>query len=442
MPTPATPAALDGMVDQPSPPTATAPPESSHTAFRRFLLIALTAIGPISFQIFLPSLPAIQTHFGVSTGTAQLALSLSMLGIAVATLAYGSLSDRFGRRPVMLAGMAVLLGGSLVCALASSIEMLIVGRIVQAAGGAAGMVVTRAIVLDLYGREGASRVMAELMAAMMVAPMLATPLGGLVNDYLGWRVNFLTIALAAAGTLALVVFGLGETRRPSADARPESLLKGYRRLFASATFDGFACQGAFAMAAFITFMTAAPTYLTGSLGISATAVGFNFVAVSAGFMAGSLLASRMPKASRPERPGASRQRPRLHGGCGRARSGPRGLLDNVGADRSGDAARLRERHQHAERAGRRNRRRAGFVGHGVWAERLSRNPGRGGGDPDRRRAPERDALPYRPHDGRRVRTRVGGGRVRLAARGRPHFVYWTEPTRGALSCHKGERQKL
>ena len=267
-----------------------------HPAAPRWLLVLLTAIGPASFQIFLPSLPSIQAGFGVSTGTAQLALSLSMLGIAVATLAYGSLADRFGRRPVLIAGMGLLLGGSLACAAAPSIEALIAGRIVQAAGGAAGMVVTRAIVLDVYGRERAGRVMAGLLAAMMIAPMLATPLGGLLDDAVGWRANFLVIAAAALGTLALVLARLPETRCTTCALVSEGFLGDARRLLASRCFEGFALQGAFAMAAFVAFTTAAPYALTGSGGLSATEVGLAFVLVSAGFAAGSLVATRLPDA--------------------------------------------------------------------------------------------------------------------------------------------------
>ena len=276
------------------PPLTAAVPE--HPAAPRWLLVLLTAIGPASFQIFLPSLPSIQAGFGVSTGTAQLALSLSMLGIAVATLAYGSLADRFGRRPVLLAGMGMLLGGSLACAAAPSIEALIAGRIVQAAGGASGMVVTRAIVLDVYGRERAGRVMAGLLAAMMIAPMLATPLGGVLDDAVGWRANFLVIAAAALATWSLVFLRLPETRCTTCSLVSAGLVADYRRLLASRCFDGFALQGAFAMAAFVAFTTAAPYALAGSGGMSATEVGLAFVLVSAGFAAGSVLAMRLPDA--------------------------------------------------------------------------------------------------------------------------------------------------
>lgn len=264
------------------------------------LLVALTAVGPVSFQIFLPSLPSIQEGFGVSPGTAQLALSLSMAGIAAATLAYGWLADRFGRRPALLVGMGIMLAGSLVCAAAPGIGWLIAGRIVQAAGGASGMVVSRAIVLDLYGRDGAGKVMARLIAAMVVAPMLATPLGGLLNDAAGWRANFLTVAAAALAMLLAVHRLLPETR-PDLRSEPDKRcgqtgpLGDYRALLRSPEFDAFAFQGAFAMAAFIAFATAAPYFITGTLGLSATAYGLCFVLVSLGFMAGSLLTTRLPE---------------------------------------------------------------------------------------------------------------------------------------------------
>ena len=287
---------LHGAHVGPAPAPAATPVAADHPAAPRWLLVLLTAIGPASFQIFLPSLPSIQAGFGVSTGTAQLALSLSMLGIAVATLAYGSLADRFGRRPVLLAGMALLVLGSLLCAAAPTIEALIAGRIVQAAGGASGMVVTRAIVLDLYGRERAGRVMAGLLAAMMIAPMLATPLGGVLDDTVGWRANFGVIAAAGLATLAAVAWRLPETRCTDCALVSEGFAADARRLLRSRCFEGFALQGAFAMAAFVAFTTAAPYALTGSGGLSATQVGLAFVLVSAGFAAGSLLATRLPDA--------------------------------------------------------------------------------------------------------------------------------------------------
>ena len=126
------------------------------------LLIAITALAPVSLQIFIPALPAIQATFATGTGTTQLVLSLSILANAFATLAYGPLSDRFGRRPVVIAGLAIFLIGSVLSAIAPTISLLIGARVVQSAGAAAGMVLARAIIRDLYDREQAASAIAYL----------------------------------------------------------------------------------------------------------------------------------------------------------------------------------------------------------------------------------------------------------------------------------------
>jgi DHA1 family bicyclomycin/chloramphenicol resistance-like MFS transporter len=131
------------------------------------VLVAATALGPFAMQVFLPALPAIQEDFAVGAATAQLVFSLSAFAIAVATLFYGPLSDRVGRRPALLGGLVVYLLGSLACTIAPSILTLIFGRIVQAAGGCAGIVLTRAIVRDLYEREQAATMLAYITMAMV-----------------------------------------------------------------------------------------------------------------------------------------------------------------------------------------------------------------------------------------------------------------------------------
>ncbi len=138
-----------------------------------FLLIAITALAPVSLQIFIPALPAIQAGFGTSAGVTQLVLSLSIFANAIATLAYGPLSDRFGRRPVVLAGLIIFVIGSALSAIAPTIGLLIAARIIQSAGAAAGMVLARAIIRDLYDREQAASGIAYLTMAMVVAPMVA-----------------------------------------------------------------------------------------------------------------------------------------------------------------------------------------------------------------------------------------------------------------------------
>ena len=166
------------------------------------VLVAATALGPFAMQVFLPALPAIQADFGVRAATAQLAFSLSALSIAVATLFYGPLSDRFGRRPALIGGLLVYLAGSLLCAVAPSITLLIVGRVVQAAGGCAGIVLSRAIVRDLYSRDQSASMLAYITMAMVAAPMMAPVLGGLLADLAGWRSVF--VAGIGIGVLILV----------------------------------------------------------------------------------------------------------------------------------------------------------------------------------------------------------------------------------------------
>ena len=133
------------------------------------VLVGATALGPLAIQIFLPSLPAIQADLEVSGTVAQLVFSLSAAAIAVSMLVYGPLSDRFGRRPTLVAGLILYLIGSLVSTFAPGIAVLILGRTIQAIGGAAPLALTRTIIRDLYGRERSASMIAYITMAMVVA---------------------------------------------------------------------------------------------------------------------------------------------------------------------------------------------------------------------------------------------------------------------------------
>ena len=145
-------------------------------------------------QILLPALPVIQDTFIVSNEIAQLTLSLSMLAIALGTLYYGPLSDKYGRKPVMLIGLCITFAGSLACLFADSIEFLILGRFVQAFGGAVGLVLARAMVRDVYEANDAARVIATLVMVMVVIPMLSPALGGELMARFGWQFVFSIVA--------------------------------------------------------------------------------------------------------------------------------------------------------------------------------------------------------------------------------------------------------
>jgi DHA1 family bicyclomycin/chloramphenicol resistance-like MFS transporter len=257
------------------------------------LLIAMTALAPLSLQIFLPALPAIQTGFGVSTGIAQLTLSLSILANAFATLAYGPLSDRFGRRPVLLGGLFAFVGGSLVCAVAPTITTLIIARIVQSMGGAAGMVLSRAIVRDLHDREQSARVIAYLTTAMVVAPMVSPMIGAVLIDLFGWRSIFVAVTAGGAALTLLVLRHLVETHPPDPDGGSPRMFAGATRLVRAPAFAAYVLQSTFAIAVFFAFISGAPYFMIDVLGRSATEYGIWFMVVSAGFMAGNLVAARI-----------------------------------------------------------------------------------------------------------------------------------------------------
>jgi DHA1 family bicyclomycin/chloramphenicol resistance-like MFS transporter len=133
------------------------------------ILIAMAAVGPLAMNIFIPSMPGLKAAFGTTPGIVQLTLTVYLAGLALCQLIYGPLSDRYGRRPTLMAGMALFVAASVACALATSIEMLIVARGVQAIGGASGMILSRAIVRDMFSRERSASVLGYITMAWVVS---------------------------------------------------------------------------------------------------------------------------------------------------------------------------------------------------------------------------------------------------------------------------------
>jgi DHA1 family bicyclomycin/chloramphenicol resistance-like MFS transporter len=276
----------------------TTPPEAIASAARGWstgalmaLLAAITALAPFSLQIFLPALPAIQVSFAVAPGIVQLALSLSILANALANLAYGPLSDRFGRRPVLLVGLAAFIAGSLGCALAPSIDLLIGARVVQSVGGAAGMVLARAIVRDLYDRERSASIIAYLTMAMVVAPMLAPTIGAVLLEVASWRAIFVVATGIGVALTWPIVATLAETRDPEA-RRISGTFAGASALLRSGQFWSYVLQSTFGISMFFAFIAGAPYFMMSMLGRSATEYGLWFMLVSAAFMAGNLVSGR------------------------------------------------------------------------------------------------------------------------------------------------------
>lgn len=259
-----------------------------------WILVVATATGPLALNIFVPSMPGLVRVFDTDYATIQLTLTLYLVGVAVAQLAYGPLSDRFGRRPTLLAGLTIYAAASLLCAFAWSVEMLIVGRILQAVGGCAGMVLGRAIVRDVFERDRAASVIALVTMAMAVAPAMAPALGGLLESSFGWHSTFLVPMALGLVVLAASIPLLHETNlTPIPRIDLPSMLRSYGELLRSRAFIGYAGNTATSVGAFFAFLAGGPYVVIEILHRPPSEYGLYFVLISGGYMTGNFLASRM-----------------------------------------------------------------------------------------------------------------------------------------------------
>ncbi|HCD51181.1 MAG TPA: Bcr/CflA family drug resistance efflux transporter [Balneolaceae bacterium] len=199
------------------------------------LLGILTAFGPLSIDMYLPSLPHIAEDLNTSLGSVQFSLSAFFIGLASAQLLYGPFTDRVGRKVPLYVGMTIYFISSLVCAFAPNIETLIIARVFQALGSSAGVVVTRAIVSDLYDHREAARIYSVLILIMGAAPILAPLLGGQIAITLGWRYIFIILAAISLICLIGIIFLLTETHvKP--DHPNRKILRTYRNILTHRKF--------------------------------------------------------------------------------------------------------------------------------------------------------------------------------------------------------------
>lgn len=257
-------------------------------------LVSTTSVGPMAMQLFVPSLPFMAHDLAAPIAVAQLALSLSMAAIALANLIYGPLSDRFGRRPVLLAGLLLFLIGTAIAAMATSIEMLVVGRIIQAGGSASGMVISRAMVRDVYGADKAASMIAYLTVAMLAAPYVALIVGGFLTDNVGWRAS-LWLAFVVGAMVTVIAFRIlrethVEDRMPIA---PLNLARNYASLFRSTEFTGYVLHTAFAAGTFFAFMAAGPYLMVDVMNRSALEFSLWFALLTFTFMGANMAAGRI-----------------------------------------------------------------------------------------------------------------------------------------------------
>ena len=263
--------------------------------WRAITLTALVAYGPVSTDLYLPSLPAMQQALATDIAGVQMTLTAFVWGFALAQLVYGPLSDRFGRRPVLLVGLVLFLMASLVCVAATTIEGLIAGRFLQALGACAGPVLGRAVVRDLYGPLDAGRVLAYMGTAMALIPAAAPTLGGVLEVTFGWRANFVALTLFGVMVLALTWFGLPESHyeRDDTATRPARIISNFATLLRHRGFLGSTLAVSAAFAGLFSFISGSPFVLIEVLGLPPDRFGFAFLVAVVGFMGGSYLSGRL-----------------------------------------------------------------------------------------------------------------------------------------------------
>jgi DHA1 family bicyclomycin/chloramphenicol resistance-like MFS transporter len=254
--------------------------------FRTILILgALSAFGPLAIDFYLPAFPAMALAFGTDENHVQMTLAAYFLGLSIGQLAYGPVADRFGRRIPLLTGVGLFTVASVACAYAPNLEWLIGARFVQALGGCAGMVISRAVVSDKCDAVGSAKVFSQLMLVMGLAPILAPLLGGLLVNTTGWQSIFLALTGFSALAGLAVATGLPESLPAHIPRQPLSgALRQYGRLLADPIFLGHALTGGIAIAGMFAYIAGSPFIIIKLYGVPAEHFGWLFGTNAAGFI--------------------------------------------------------------------------------------------------------------------------------------------------------------
>lgn len=257
------------------------------------LLVAMNGIAPMSLYILVPALPVLVKTFGVDVSAVQLNVSLFMVGLACSQLVTGPLSDKFGRRPVLLAGLIAMTLATIACIFAQTLPQLIGARFFQAVGGGTGMVMSRAIIRDLYPRERVGGMLSLVIGVMMVAQLLSPLIGGLIETSFGWRAIFYAMATTSIFVTISIAVGLPETRRLIARTDDSGFLNDIRALSTSRIFIGYVLCQMLASAIIFTFAGGGPYIVVDQMSRSTAEYGLWFATAGFAYMMGNFVSVRL-----------------------------------------------------------------------------------------------------------------------------------------------------
>jgi DHA1 family bicyclomycin/chloramphenicol resistance-like MFS transporter len=254
------------------------------------LLIALPALGT---DVFVPALPVLTAALGAEVGAAQLTMTLYFIGLAAGQLLWGPLSDRYGRKPILMSGLAIMLAASLAAALAESLTAVIAARLAQGLGMSSGALIGRTIVRDLYTHEAAAKLLSSMSIVFSMVPIAAPLAGGVLADTAGWRSVFVALLITAAA-LAVAVLSLAETAPAArASANPARIMRTFGAILSDRRFltpySVFLCT----QIAILAWVSNSSFTLISGLGVGPTAYGAMFTLVMCGQIAGAWFSSRL-----------------------------------------------------------------------------------------------------------------------------------------------------
>ncbi|MES2016031.1 MAG: multidrug effflux MFS transporter [Pseudomonadota bacterium] len=259
------------------------------------LVACFMMLQPLSTDLYLASLPSLGSVFNAPAATVQLTLSMFVIAFGAAQLIIGPLSDRFGRRPVVITGLALYVLASLLCALAPSIELLIAARFVQALGCCSAIVSARAIVRDAYAPEDSPRVLARASTWLSVAPLTGPILGSYLQVTFGWRAAFVALSMLSALVLAAVLLRLPETNQHKNPRATEwaGLAANIQLVLGTREFWRYALPGALSYGSIFAFISGSSPVLIGILHVPVQWFGYCFAFGVAGYMSGTILCRRL-----------------------------------------------------------------------------------------------------------------------------------------------------